>query len=96
MSIKLDKFNKGIAITSGSQLRKNWANKIIDLLDKSDSLLTRSEIRDKLNMSSVQEVKQYADKLVKQEKIIAKSFDNAPSKYYYTTQKAIAKISKKQ
>lgn len=94
MSINIKKFKEGKPIDSTQKGRKNWANKMVDLLDNSSDMLTRSEIRDKLQMSSVQEVKQYADKLVKQEKIIVKSFENAPAHYYYTTAKALAKANK--
>lgn len=94
MGIDLKLFNKGSVVDSTTHGRKNWSDKIINTLDNSDSLMTRTELRDKLNMSSVQEVKQYCDKLVKSEKIIAKEFDNAPAKYYYTTQKALDRFNK--
>lgn len=89
----LKNFTIGIN-TKPTNLSKNWGKKIPALLDSKTFAMSRSEILEALNMPSVQEVKQYCDRLVKAKTILQDYNAERTPKYLYTTQKALAKANK--
>jgi len=80
--------------TKPTNLSKNWGKKIPALLDTKGYAMSRSEILEALNMPSVQEVKQYCDRLVKAKTILQDYNAERTPKYLYTTQKALSKANK--